>query len=299
MMINIILLILFINSLSTNNITDEELPSFNYLKGYHLKGSIINLCKKSNMPLIVFYYNPKDKLAKEYSLLFRDIEDKYKYHVLFVYVDCSLYYHKETKGCEEAIIPDISSEENPKKRNELKPNFTKFELYFPQRRNINSIIANEIYVVKRLNIENSFNERVLYSLILRLIGSKVDKIETDDYNFFIDHVPLNKAIYFTNKHNPPSYFRALSNYYFKSIDFGFITKKEKTLFNKFNITVVPTIIVIQLYDSNGNKLDNPKVVHYKGNENTFELANFLEPYKSKLNISKVKKYEDIKNSEEL
>ena len=194
---------------------------------------------QSDMAILAFYYKKESYKSKEVAKNLKLVYNKLQYLVEFILVDCD---KSKVELCKKTEEDDIDDE------------FYRIEMYIPPQYKINPY-TSEINTYQKLQYRKTdVSDKALYKFLTKIIISREENVSNRNFETFKGKSDLNKVLLFSNKMTSPLMFRGLSGYFYDRLAFGFVPSSEKKLCQKLNITIFPTIMVIETY-KNGKAIN--------------------------------------------
>ena len=217
---------------------------------------------QSDMAILAFYYKKESYKSKEVAKNLKLVYNKLQYLVEFILVDCD---KSKVELCKKTEEDDIDDE------------FYRIEMYIPPQYKINPY-TSEINTYQKLQYRKTdVSDKALYKFLTKIIISREENVSNRNFETFKGKSDLNKVLLFSNKMTSPLMIRGLSGYYYDRLAFGFVPSSEKKLCKKLNITIFPTIMVIETH-KNGKALDMPNEIIYDGEMDVKHIVKFLNKY---------------------
>ena len=128
---------------------------------------------------------------------------------------------------------------------DMEDEFYRIEMFVPPQYKYNPY-TKELNKHQKLQYAKSdISDKALYKFLTKVIISREQKVNNENFDNFKLRADLNKVLLFTNKKASPLMFRGLSGYFYDRLHFGVVQDTEKALCERLNIKTFPTLMVIQ------------------------------------------------------
>ena len=229
--------------------------------------------EQTDVTVLVLYYRKESDKSNQVAKNLKVVYSKLQYLIEFISIDCD---KSSMEGCRQ-------------NDDDMEDEFYRIEMFVPPQYKYNPY-TKELNKHQKLQYAKSdISDKALYKFLTKIIISREQKVNNENFDNFKLRADLNKVLLFTNKKTSPLMFRGLSGYFYDRLHFGVVQDTEKALCERLNIKTFPTLMVIQTIED-GVIVDEPIDIIYKGALDVEHIVQFLNKYalEEKLYLSRKK-----------
>jgi hypothetical protein len=257
----------------TNNLQQKETSKdeqdwskpFEQILGYRMRSEeeIEHLLRISDLTFLRFAYRKSSNKSRKIAEHLKYVNEKLEGLAGILLIDCDNFVPENSVMCKE----------NPY----VNDNFPRMKLLLPPENRFDPFTGKtEVHYEFPIN-NDDLTENGIYKFITSNMPYYSIKLNSDNIFGFLNSELFNKVILFTNKKQPSTIIKGLTNYFFDRILFGEVDENEKDLIERFNITSFPTLVVYKVFDHK-KLLDEHETIKYDGFIKITELIKFIEPH---------------------
>jgi hypothetical protein len=254
-----------------NEINKEEQDwskPFEEILGYRMRseGEIEHLLKISDLTFLRFAYRKSSPKSRKIAEHLKYVNQKLEGLAGILLIDCDTFVPETSVICK--LNPYMND------------SFPRLKLLVPPEKRFDPYTGHtEVHYEFPLNTED-LSENGIYNFITSNMPYYTHLLNNDNIFGFLNSELFNKVILFTNKKQPSTIIKGLTNYFFDSILFGEVDENEKELIDRFKITTFPTLLVYKVFDHK-RLLDEHETIKYEGLIKISDLISFIEPHSLK------------------